>query len=299
MSQDAFELVKSQITHPEKLFWPKEGYTKGDLAAYYVEVAPYILPYLKNRPIILHRFPDGIEGSHFYQKNLEHHPEGIATTLVIHEGKTLQYLLIDSLKSLLYAINLGSIDLHPFLSRTGALERPDYCVIDLDPHGVPFENVIEAALELHALLEKIGATHLCKTSGGNGLHIMLPLHARYTFEQSKEFAERICSYLHSRLPKTTSLERKPEKRENKIYLDCLQNRYGQSIVAPYAVRPRPKAKVSTPLLWKEVDSTLNVEDYTIETVPLRLKKMGDIFTAILGAGIDLEKAMQKLSIDGW
>ncbi len=283
------------LTHVDKVYWPKENYTKGDLLHYYETIASYILPHLKNRPIVLHRFPDGIEGADFYQKDLNFSlPKGIKTVPIQHKTKIDHYLLIHSLKSLLFAINLGSIDLHPFLSRQNQLDRPDFCVIDLDPHGVSFDKVIEAALVTHEILEGAGVKHYCKTSGGNGLHIVIPFHAKYTFEQSRQFAELICAIVHQKLPKTTSMLRSSLKRPKKIYLDYLQNRIAQSIVAPYVVRPRPKALVSTPLLWEEVNEHLDVSKYTMETVISRLKKMGDIFKPVLGAGIDLKKALSKI-----
>lgn len=284
------------LTHLDKVYWPKEKYTKGDLISYYEKVAPFILPYLKNRPIFLHRYPEGIEGQDFYQKDLTYPlPEGIRKTPVQHEdGRITHYLLIDNLQSLLYAINLGSIDLHPFLSQVQSLDCPDFCVIDLDPHDVPFKAVIEAALLLHEILEDSKIKHYCKTSGGKGLHILIPLHAQYGYEQSKQFAEIICHILHKKLPKTTSVERNPEKRPKKIYLDFLQNRSGQSIVAPYAVRPRPKAMVSTPLSWDEVNEHLDISAYNIATIPERLKNKGDLLKGVLGAGINMQKVLPLL-----
>ncbi len=288
------EEALADTSNLNKIFWPKEKYTKGDLLAYYAHVAPYMLPYLKNRPIILHRFPDGINGAEFYQKNHENVPKGIKTAAVEHEDKTTNYLLINNIESLIYAANLASIDIHPFLSRISNLEKPDFCVLDLDPHDVPFKAVVAVANEAHALLEHLKLPHFCKTSGGKGLHIMIPLNAKYTFEQSKQFAELLCSILQKKFPKTCSIERSPAKRPKKIYLDFLQNRFGQSIVAPYSVRPRPKATVSTPLHWEEVNDDLDVTAFTIETVPERLKKEDDILQPLLGKGIDLKKALGLL-----
>jgi len=282
-------------THLDKIYWPKEKYTKGDLLKYYQEIAPFILPYLKNRPIFLHRLPEGIKGHGFYQKNVKAAlPEGIKTTPIKHQGKVYHYLQINDLKSLMYAVNMGSIDLHPFMSQISHLDKPDYCVIDLDPHGVSFECVVEAALVTHEILEKIKVKHYCKTSGGNGLHILIPLHARYNFEQSKQFAEIICRLVNKRLPKTTSVIRAPGKRLKKVYLDYLQNRYAQAIAAPYCVRPRPGATVSTPLSWDEVDQDLDISQYTIQTVPKRLKRIGDIFNPVLGTGVNLKAALSSI-----
>ncbi len=293
-SKKAAKVNDTELTNLEKVYWPKEKYTKGDLIAYYETIAPHILPYLKDRPIILHRYPQGISGADFYQKNIDHAPQGIKTFPIKHHGKVDNYLLIDNVQSLLYAINLGSIDLHPFLARITALENPDFCVIDLDPHDISFDKVVEAALQVHDLLKSINVEHVCKTSGGNGLHIVIPLNAKYDYDQSKQFAEVICTIVHQKLPKTTSLERISENRPKRVYLDYLQNRYGQSIVAPYSVRPRPEAKVSTPLLWKEVNKNLDVAKFTIKTVPQRVKKMGDIFLPVLGKGINLKAAITDL-----
>lgn len=283
------------LTHLDKIYWPDEKFTKGDLLSYYEKVAPFILPYLKDRPIMLHRYPDGITGKDFYQKDINFtHPEWIKTFPLKQEGSINNYLLINDLRSLLYAVNLGSIDLHPFLSHTDDLDHPDYCIIDLDPHDISFDKVVETALVLHEILGEMNVKHYCKTSGGKGLHIMIPLHAKYDYTQSRQFAEIICHLVNKKLPKTTSMERSPAKRPKRIYLDCLQNRFGQSIVAPYAVRPRPKAMVSTPLLWEEVNTDLVLSDYTIETVPARLKKIGDILKPVLGTGINMEKALKGL-----
>lgn len=288
--------LKVELTHLEKIYWPEEKYTKGDLITYYETIAPYILPYLKDRPMTLHRYPDGIEGKEFYQKDLPaSHPSWLKICEIEQEGKINHYLLIDDVNSLLYAVNLGSIDLHPFISRCKNLGNPDYCVIDLDPHDISFDKVIEAALVVHEILAKIKVKHHCKTSGGKGLHIVIPLYGNYDYEQSRQFAEIIGLLVHQRLPQTTSLDRSPTKRRKKIYIDCLQNRISQTIVAPYSVRPRPQAKVSTPLDWNEVNSHLDVDQFTIKTVPQRLKKIGDIFTPILKEKNNLKSALARIS----
>ena len=287
---------KMEFSHADKIYWPEEGYTKGDLLNYYEKIASYILPYLKNRPITLHRYPEGIEGLEFYQKDLPSgRPEWIKTCEIQQEKKLNHYLIINDVKSLLYAVNLGSIDIHPLISRCNHIDQPDYTVIDIDPHDISFDKVIEAALLYHELLEKIKVPHFCKTSGGKGLHIFIPLKGKYDFDQSKHFAELISTIVYQKLPNTTSLERASKKREKKIYLDCLQNRNGQTIVAPYSVRPRPHALVSAPLSWKEVDINLNPKHFDMFTVPLRLEKMGDLFLPILKQGINLEKALKDIS----
>lgn len=289
------EIPKMQLTHLEKVYWKEENYTKGDLISYYESIAPVILPYLKVRPIMLHRYPDGIEGKDFYQKDLPaSHPASIKTFEIIQEGKANHYLLIKDVQSLLYAVNLGSIDLHPFLSRCKNLDHPDVCVIDLDPHDIAFDKVIQVALLYHELLEKIKVPHFCKTSGGKGLHILIPLQGQYTFDQSRQFAEIVSMIIHQKTAKFTSLERSPAKRPKKIYLDCLQNRVSQSIVAPYSVRPRPHALVSCPLRWEEVNERLDPHDYTMKTMPKRLEKIGDILAPLLKGKLNLKKALDLL-----
>jgi bifunctional non-homologous end joining protein LigD len=288
--------LKVELTNLDKVYWPKEKYTKGDLLHYYETVASYILPYLKDRPITLHRYPEGIEGHEFYQKDLPaSRPSWIKTCEIQQEGKLNHYLLITDINSLLYAVNLGSIDLHPLISRCKDLANPDYCVIDLDPQGISFDKVVEAALMVHELLDNIKIKHFCKTSGGRGLHIVIPLHGNYDYEESRRFAEIITLWVHKQLPRTTSLERSPNKRTKKIYLDYLQNRISQTIVAPYAARPRPGAHVSTPLKWEEVNERLDPGQFNIKTVPARLSKLGDIFKPVLKEKNNLKKALALLS----
>lgn len=280
------------LTHLDKIYWPKEKYTKGDLLEYYEQVASFLLPYLKDRPIVLHRFPNGIQDKGFYQKDIcFSHPKWVHTYPVQHAGKMDHYLLINDLQSLLFAINLGSIDLHPFMSRCKQLEKPDYCVIDLDPHGIPFSKVVEVALVAHEILEEIGVKHYCKTSGGNGLHIFIPLRAKYNYEQSRQFAELISLCIHKKTLKGTSLERSPKKRQKKVYLDCLQNGIAKTVVAPYVIRPRPKALVSTPLTWEEVNKELDPSAFNIKTVLPRFKKMGDLFKDVLVTSINMKTAL--------
>lgn len=284
------------LSHLEKYYWPKEKITKRDLIEYYRAISPYILPYLKNRPIMLHRYPDGIEGKDFYQKDLTNlsPPSWIKTCPIEQEGKINRYLVINDLRSLLYAVNLGSIDLHPFHAKCTKLENPDYCVIDLDPHDIPLDKLIETALLFHEILDSISVKNYIKTSGGKGLHILIPLHGKYTYEQSRQFAEVISTLVHEKLPDITSLERSPKKRPNKIYLDCMQNRISQGIAAPYSVRPRANATVSTPLNWDEVNSALDPSHYTLKNIPERLQEKGDIFKPILGPGVNIQAALKKL-----
>jgi bifunctional non-homologous end joining protein LigD len=289
---------KVKLTNLDKIFWPKERYTKGDVIAYYDKIAKYILPYLKDRPESLNRHPNGIRGQSFFQKDVgDMPPDWVRTQKIYSESnkKYLHYLVIDDKPSLLYAANLGCIEINPWFSRIKKLDYPDYLVLDLDPEGIGFEAVVEAALVIHKILDKAGCKNYCKTSGATGLHVYVPLNAKYTYDQAKQFAHLIAILTNQRLPKTTSVERMPMKRQHKVYLDFLQNRKAQTLACPYSLRPKPGATVATPLEWKEVKKGLDPKDYNIKTIFKRLEKKGDLFKPILGQGADLKKALSRLS----
>lgn len=284
-----------ELTHLDKIYWPDQGYTKGDLINYYKGIASYLLPYLKDRPETLHRYPNGIAGSSFFQKELEKPPAWIRTEEVEHEDRLVNYLLIEDENSLLYAANLGCIELNPFSARIQSLDHPDYMVLDLDPENLSFDSVVEVAQAIHNILDNLEIEAVCKTSGKRGMHIYVPLGAQYTFEQSRHLAEVIARFVHDELPDLTSLERNPRKRQKKVYIDYLQNNYAQTVVAPYSVRPTADATVSTPLKWSEVKKGLNPTNFTIKTMQKRLDKVGDLFEPALGKGINLEKCLKKLA----
>lgn len=284
----------AELTHLDKLYWPKEKITKGDLIKYYDQIAPYILPYLKDRPESLRRYPNGITGQTFFQKNLVSHPDWITTAPLKHKEGKVNYLLIQNEESLLYAANLGCIELHPFFSRTTSLQKPDYLIIDLDPKGASFDKVIHVAQTIHAVLEEFQIPSYCKTSGATGLHIAIPLGAKYDYSKVKAFAEVIALLVHHRTPQISTLERSISKRKNKVYIDVHQNNFGQTIAAPYSVRARPGATVSTPLKWSEVKKGLDPADFTIKNILKRVKKIGDIYQPVLKKGVDLEKIIKRI-----
>ena len=192
-----------------------EGYTKGELIDYYRQTAPLLVPYLKDRPETLRRYPNGIQEASFFQKEAEHVPDWVRTEIVHHEDRQVRYLIIDDEKSLLYAVNLACIDFNPFNSRMQSLQYPDYLIMDLDPIEVAFDQVVEVAQTIHAVLEKWKIPNFCKTSGGRGMHVYIPLGALYTFEEAQQFAKLISYFIHERLPDLTSLERSPQKRQKK------------------------------------------------------------------------------------
>ncbi len=286
--------MKAILTNLDKIFWPKDKITKGDLIRYYEEISPWILPHLKDRPVSLKRFPNGIDGKSFFQKNLKEHPDWIETAQIKHETKKINYLLIQNKESLLFAANLASIELHPLLSSTRPFNNPDFLVFDLDPKSASFDKVVEVAKAVHQVLTEIGIDSYPKTSGATGLHIAVPLGAKYSFDQAKKFAELVALIVHQRIPKISTLERSPSKREGKVYIDCYQNNFGQTLAAPYSVRARSGAPVSTPLRWNEIKKGLNPADFTIKTVPRRLKKTKDLYAPVLGKGINLQTALKKI-----
>jgi bifunctional non-homologous end joining protein LigD len=289
------------LTHPDKVLWPDEGYTKRDLADYYRTVAPVLLPYLRDRPQSLNRYPNGIAAASFFQKDVTRQPPPpwVETALVPHDsGRSGRYIVCQDERTLLYLANLGCIEMNPFLSRVGALDRPDFLVIDLDPEAIPFARVIEAALAVRRVLEDAGAECLCKTSGKTGLHLCVPLGAKYDFALARQFAELVANIVNGLLPETTSVVRSPALRQGRVYIDYLQNRYGQTIAAPYSVRPVPRACVSAPLAWTEVRKTLNPARFTIRTMPKRLDRLGDLWGPILGPGVDLQKCLNRLAKAG-
>lgn len=282
-----------QLTHPDKLFFPKHGYTKGDIVAYYRSVADYILPYLKDRPHSLLRQPNGIKGESFFQKNNEHLPDWVPSADIYSDsnGKNLHWIVGGSLTTLLYMVQLGCVEINPWSSRVGHLNNPDWLVIDLDPEGIGFKHVVEVALTVKAVCNGWAIDCYAKTSGKTGIHIYVPLGAKYDYGQAKNLAHLIAIEVNNRQPQITSLERLPEKRQGKIYLDFLQNREGQTLAAPYSLRPTPDATVSTPLHWDEVTSALDPRGFTIKNILHRLKREGDLWAPVMKKGVALAKLL--------
>lgn len=287
------------FTNLDKIYWPDSELRKYDLIDYYLQISDYILPYLKDRPQNLHRHPNGIKKGGFYQKDNEGMLEKWVETTRIYSkssNKNIQYLLCQDEATLLYMANLGCIEINPWNSRIQDLDNPDYSVIDLDPsENNSFKEVIEVALVTHKILEKADIPAFCKTSGSTGLHIYLPLGARYSYEEARDFTKLLCYFISEETGELTSMERAVKNRKNKIYLDYLQNRRGQTLAAPYCVRPRPGAPVSAPLEWKELDPGLEITDFNIKNMSRRLKEKGDIFKGVLNENIDLEKAIDRLN----
>ena len=271
--RESREVVPSNL---EKVFWPEEGFTKGDLLAYYRAIAPWLLPYLRDRPVVLTRFPDGIAGKSFFQKDApDYVPAWIRTARMKNdEGRDIDHFVCDDAETLLYVVNLGTIPLHVYAGRADAPHQADWTVIDLDPKSAPFEWVIRLAQALHELCEEIGLPSFCKTSGQAGLHVLLPLAPRCTHEQARDLALVLANVVEREHKDIATLVRAPiEARRGRVYLDCYQNGYGKTIAAPFSARPVPGATVSMPLRWSEVKSGLDPRAFTIETAPRRMRKL--------------------------
>ncbi len=298
--KDTKEVVNPEVslTHLNKSYWPEDNLTKEDLIKYYEKVAEVLLPYLKDRPENLYRTPNGIKEKGFFQKDIDFAVPEFVSTISLYsesEDKNINYMLCQNKETLLYMANLGCIEINPWISRIQDLDRPDFLILDLDPLDIDFKYVVETALAIRKMFDDLGVECFCKTSGKTGLHILVPLGGKYGYEQVRQFAEIMAILAQQKLPKFTSVERNPAKREKKIYIDFLQNRVGQTLTAPYSVRPVEGACVSTPLHWKEVNEKLNPKHFTIESTLKRIDKMGDIFKGVLGVGPDLLKILNKLA----
>jgi bifunctional non-homologous end joining protein LigD len=285
-----------KFTNLSKIFWPDEKITKRDLINYYYQAAPFILPYLKNRPQSLNRHPNGIKGKSFYQKNVTGKVPAWIETFPYHSSVDgdKNFLVITDEASLLYVVSLGCIEINPWSSTAAKPDNPDWCIIDLDPDKNTFEQVIVAAQITKTVLDSIGVNSYCKTSGSTGLHIYFPLGAKYSYEESKEFARKIATMVHKELPAFTSIERIVNNRSGKMYIDFLQNRPQATLAAPYSVRPKPGATVSMPLHWEEVKKGLKMKDFTLKNAIERMRSEGDIFKPVLGKGINMKAALKKL-----
>ena len=287
-----------ELTHLSKPYFPDDKVSKGDVIDYDRRMAKWMLPYLKDRPQSLKRNPGGIADAGFFHKDFDHKPYAWMKTVRIasHSREDMDYLLCQDEATLVAMANLGCIELDPWNSRVGHLDQPDYCIIDLDPEDIPFAKVVEAAVETRKVLDAAKIPAYCKTTGGRGLHILIPLGAKYSYEQARMLAELVGQLVHARLPGTTSLIRSPSQRQKRVYLDYLQNSRGQTLAAPYCLRPRPGAKASAPLRWDEVKPGLDPAKFNIHTMEARVKKVGDLWKGVLGPGIDLKAALTRLSV---
>ncbi len=289
-------MTNVSLTHLDKVFWPKEGFTKGDVIRYYDRVADTILPYLRNRPMVLNRHPNGIKGASFFQKNVDpHHLPPFVKTIAIRAkstGRMVHYVVCNNKATLLYLANLGCIEMHPWLSRGGRLDKPDYLVVDLDPRGNSFDQVVTAARATQKIIASAGGRSLVKTSGKTGLHVFVPVRGNYDFAQVRGVAKLICRLLNRRLPKLTSFAHRAA--HGRIYLDYARNSIGQTVVAPYSLRAFPGATASTPLEWRELTKSVRPQRYAMRTIFRRLNGKGDIWQSAFRQGTNLTKLETKL-----
>jgi bifunctional non-homologous end joining protein LigD len=287
-----------KLTNEDKLYFPEDGLTKGDLLAYYRTIAPFILPWLRSRPLTLTRFPDGIHGKSFFQKDAPAwRPAFIRTAQIRSEegGRVLSQYVVDDLRSLLHVVNLGAIPLHVGAARLPDLEKPDYCSLDLDPKGAPFGQVVEVARAIRKLCESLGLSPFVKTTGQAGLHVLVPLGGQLSHEQARAFAGLLARAVVEELPDLSTLERTIAARGGRVYLDTLQNGAGKTLAAPYCVRPRIGAPVSTPLRWAEVNGRLDPARLGLRTLPRRMARLGeDPLAPLLGLRPDLTAALGRL-----
>lgn len=287
-----------QLTNLNKVYWPQEQITKGQVIDYYNEVYKYILPYLKDRPQSLKRNPNGITDKGFYHKDAgDDAPSWVKSKAIYSDSvhKDIQYIICNNHATLTYLNNLGCIEINPWNSTVRHMDHPDYLIIDLDPSDSnTFDQVIETAQVVKDILDEAGAKGYCKTSGATGLHIYIPLHAQYSYDQIRPFAELIALLTEQRLPDFTTTERSLKKRNGRLYIDHLQNKRGQTLASAYSLRPVPGASVSAPLDWKEVKKGLSPKDFTLFNMSKRLKKTGDLFSGVLTEKINLMKCLKAL-----
>jgi bifunctional non-homologous end joining protein LigD len=290
-----------KLSNQKKVFWPDDGYTKGDLIEYYRAVAPWLLPHLEDRPVVLTRFPDGIGGKSFFQKDApDWVPPWIRTERMWseHAEREIHYFICEHADSLAYVANMASIPLHVWCSRVASIQRPDWCVIDLDPKGAPFKDVVACAWAVRALCESIRLPTYVKTTGSTGLHILIPLGGQCTYDQSRTMAYLLSLIVERALPAISTTNRNVDERGGRVYLDWGQNGHGRLIVGPYSVRPLPKAPVSMPIRWDEVVPDLDLTTFNIRTAIPRLEAMGpggDPLLPVLREKPDLVAALALLT----
>lgn len=285
------------LSNIDKVLWPEQGFTKGELINYYVEISPYILEHLKNRPLVITRHPNGINEKSFYQKNApEYLPEWIKTLpwYSRDSGRYINFILVEEAATLAWLANQAGIEMHPWLSQKDSLNYPDFVTFDLDPSpGSTYQDVIDIALVLKQLLDGLKLRSYVKSSGGEGLHIYLPIINKYTYEEVRNFAQIIAAMITELLPQIATIERLTNKRGKKVYVDYLQNVLGKTLCSAYSVRPRNNAPVSAPLFWEEVKKSTPA-CFNIKNILPRVKEIGDIFAPVLTDKQDLAPVLKKL-----
>ena len=292
--------IRVPLSNLDKVYWGPEGYTKGDLLAYYHAIAPTILPYLRDRPLTMKRMPDGADGDFFYAKQAPAGtPSWMQTAPVVSEdtGKRIDYLLANDTASLLHIANLGCIEMHPWHARTGDLGHPDYAFFDLDPFDVGFAVVRDVALLIKTVLDQLGLRGYPRTSGATGMQVYVPVDRVHTAATIRDWVGLVCRLVNRADPGHTTMEWDISKRSGKVFLDHGMNTEGRNIAATYSVRPEREAPVATPLSWDEVETDVEPTDFTIATIWPRLERLGDLFLPVLEGGQDLTAAMAAVGMD--
>ncbi|HWJ03597.1 MAG TPA: non-homologous end-joining DNA ligase [Verrucomicrobiae bacterium] len=285
------------LTNLDKVFWPEENFTKSDLIDYYYSLAPYLLPHLRNRPFTLVRYPDGIKGEFFYQKECpEHAPDWVSRVPVPVDGgeKQISFVLCNDLPTLIWLANLGCVEMHAWASRVEYLESPDFAVFDLDPAPpAGFNEALEVALLIRAALAEFGLIGLPKTSGATGFHINVPIKPIHSFAEVRRAVEYVARLLVQIYPQRCTVERAVAKRTGKVYIDYLQNGRAKTMAFVYSIRPHAGAPVSTPLTWEEVERGVDPADFNIRSMQARLAAMGDLYNPLLtGTGQELSSILK-------
>jgi bifunctional non-homologous end joining protein LigD len=275
-----------RLTNLRKMFWPEREITKGTLIQYYADVADVLLPHIRDRAMVMRRYPDGAAGQQFFMKEAPNpRPSWIRTCAISHgDDKVVNFPVIDDLPSLLWVINLGCIDLNQWYARCDDYDRPDYLHFDLDPsEGTSFELVRECGLIVRDALESLGMKPFVKTTGSRGLHVYVPIVREPTQDTVLTFAKTLATELAARNPKLMTLDYRVARRpRNRVLVDYKQNAWGQTLASIYSVRPKPLATVSTPLTWAEVEKGANIEDFRLDNVRRRIAKVGDLWKPLLG-----------------
>jgi bifunctional non-homologous end joining protein LigD len=273
-----------QLTNLDKPFWPALGITKGDLIQYYADVAPLLLPHIRDRAMVMKRYPHGAAGEFFFMKRAPSpRPEWIRTCRIDHDsGNVIDFPIIDDLAALLWVINLGCIDLNQWYATCDDVDRPDYLHFDLDPGSATWEQVLESARILHDALTTLEMPGYAKTTGSKGIHVYVPIVRGPAQKEVWTFAKALAQELAGRHPKLmTSAYKVASRPKGRVLVDYNQNAWGRTLASVYSVRPHPRACVSTPITWKEVDAGVRIEDFRIDNVRARFKKTGDLFKPLL------------------
>jgi bifunctional non-homologous end joining protein LigD len=265
------------LTSLDRIYWPDEKLTKFDLLCYYLHVSSLLMPFLKDRPAILQRYPRGIKAPMFFQQDLESAPAFVKTVrLTNQEGRELNYAVYTTVGSLLHFVNLGTIEQHPWHSTVKHLDKPDYLMLDLDPKAAPWKNVLDVALVCRKVLDELGLPGFPKTSGSSGIHVYVPLKPKYEYGKIAGIAMALANEVAGRAPKIATIQRSLAKRQKQqVYVDAMQNARGKTIASVFSARAKPGATVSMPLTWKQVEKGVKISDFTIRNAPMLLEKNGD------------------------